>query len=253
MAAVRQASDARVVRPPGRPPGGSGDHPYLRDPVRPGPAPDGGLHPGRGRARPAQRARERGPPPGRAAHAPCGAAAPRRRPAVVGDHRRVRTAARPGQPRRHAGAVGASRRDGAEAACDAADRAAGRDERLGARDPGHLSALRRHRPARRGVPGAHPECQLPRGPGRDRGVPGRVGPAGGRGADAARVNSTCCARRHGSVTRRSSTAGHPGSAATGTRSTEEARKDWAAPTARPSVHLVPSVCGPVRRTRSTRR
>lgn len=32
-----------------------------------------------------------------------------------------------------------------------------------------------------------------------------------------------------------------------------ARKDWAAPTARPSVHLVPSVCGPVRRTRSTRR
>lgn len=50
--------------------------------------------------------------------------------------------------------------------------------------PGHLSALRRPRPARRRLPGAHQERELPRGPRRDRGVPDRAGPARGRGAQA---------------------------------------------------------------------
>lgn len=81
----------------------------------------------------------------------------------------------------------AHRRDGEAAPCDAADRAAGRDERVGARDPRHLPAFRWHQPAGRGLPGAHQERQLPGGPGRDRGVPGRAGPAGRRGAHSAGV------------------------------------------------------------------
>ncbi|CAM5475792.1 hypothetical protein SHIRM173S_08795 [Streptomyces hirsutus] len=62
-----------------------------------------------------------------------------------------------------------------EAPRHAADRPVGVTNASAPAHPGLTrSALRRPRPARRGVPGAHPERQLPRGPRRDRGVPDRA-------------------------------------------------------------------------------
>lgn len=98
----------------------------------------------------------------------------------------------------------AHRRDGEAAPCDAADRAAGRDERVGARDPRHLPAFRWHQPAGRGLPGAHQERQLPGGPGRDR----RVRRALVRATGPAGVSADAPVRRTRS-TRRSADAAPP--------------------------------------------
>ena len=161
VAAVQRRHAELVPALPG--PGGDGvADPHLRGPVRPGAAADRGVRPGHRPARPGRPAPGRDRPPGPAAPgAPAGAHPPRSAEAV-GGHRRGGAAA-PG--RRRAGdarpARGADRHRHQDAARPAAGAAARRRRARRGRRRVHHPAVPAAGPARRGLPRAAHQRDVP--------------------------------------------------------------------------------------------